>query len=214
MTIRMTDRSVVYEVDGPVAMITLNRPEKVNAINAAMIAELSTALDRADCDRTIGAVLLAGAGRGFCSGQDLSERYAAAGSAPPDLGESLGTRYNPLIRQIRACPLPVVAAVHGVAAGAGANLALACDVVVAGETTRIVEAFSRVGLVPDCGGSWLLERNVGRARALGLALLAAPISGQTAAGWGLVWSVVPEDEVLEAAREVAHRLAGGRRLEV
>jgi 2-(1,2-epoxy-1,2-dihydrophenyl)acetyl-CoA isomerase len=213
MAIRMTDRPVVYAVDGPIAMITLNRPEKVNAINAAMLTGLSAALDRAESDEAVGAVLLTGAGRGFCSGQDLSARHAPAGTPPPDLGESLGTRYNPLIRQIRACPLPVVAGIHGVAAGAGANLALACDVVVVGETTRIVEAFSRVGLMPDCGGRWLLERSVGRARALGLALLAAPISGETAAGWGLVWSAVPENEVLEAAREVAHRLAGGGRLE-
>lgn len=207
MTGRMPDRTVLYEVDGPVALITLNRPDKVNAINAAMIADLAAALELATSDVSVGAIVLAGAGRGFCSGQDLSERYTPAAAARPDLGASLGTGYNPLIRQIRACPLPIVAAVHGVAAGAGANLALACDVVVAGETTRIVEAFSRVGLMPDCGGSWLLERSVGRGRALGLALLATPISGETAAAWGLVWSSVPEDRVIESAREVASRLA-------
>lgn len=209
----MTDRPIDYEVDGPLAVITLNRPEKVNAINAAMIVELSAALDRATGDRQVGALLLAGAGRGFCSGQDLSERYTTAGSPPPDLGVSIGTRYNPLIRQIRACPKPTVAAVHGVAAGAGANLALACDVVVVGETARIVEAFSRVGLMPDCGGSWFLTRDVGRARALGLALLAAPVRGETAVRWGLAWSVVPDEAVLDMAKAAARRLGTGQRLE-
>jgi 2-(1,2-epoxy-1,2-dihydrophenyl)acetyl-CoA isomerase len=188
-------------------IVMLNRPEKINAVNAGMLIRLKEILATAEADPTVGAIVLTGSGRGFCSGQDLSDRYTPGESSPPDLGTSLDDGYNPLIRLMATMTTPIAAAVHGVAAGAGANLALACDVVIAGETARFVEAFARVGLMPDCGGTWFLARSAGSARALGMALLAVPIDGGTASAWGLVWRAVPDDEVLDAAMAAARRLA-------
>jgi 2-(1,2-epoxy-1,2-dihydrophenyl)acetyl-CoA isomerase len=199
--------SVLTEVRDGVMIVLLNRPEKINAVNAGMLIRLKETLTTAEADPTVGAIVLAGSGRGFCSGQDLSDRYTPAESPPPDLGASLDGGYNPLIRLMATMTTPIVAAVHGVAAGAGANLALACDVVIVGETSRFVEAFARVGLMPDCGGTWFLARSAGRARALGMALLAGPIDGGAAAAWGLAWQAVPDHEVLDAAMAAARRLA-------
>src|SRR5690348_11845128 len=151
--------------------ITLNRPERLNALNVEMAAALAAALDEAEADKTCRAVLLTGAGRGFCAGQDLTE---IIGASPADL-ERLLAHYHPLILKIRALPLPVVCAVNGVAAGAGANLALACDIVLAARSANFVQAFARIGLVPDCGGTWFLPRLIGTARARALALLAEPL---------------------------------------
>jgi 2-(1,2-epoxy-1,2-dihydrophenyl)acetyl-CoA isomerase len=185
-------------------LITLNRPERLNALTVEMADALSAALDDAPADASCRALLLTGAGRAFCAGQDLT---AIVGIEPAGIGQLLD-RYNPLIRRLRALPLPVVCAVNGVAAGAGANLALACDIVLAGEGASFVQAFARIGLIPDCGGTWFLPRLVGMARARGLALLAEPLPAATAAEWGMIWQVVEDDQLMVHAHALAARLAG------
>lgn len=184
-------------------LLTLNRPERLNALTVEAAKALLAALDEAEADASCRAVLLTGAGRGFCAGQDLT---AIAGAAPAEIAALLD-QYNPLIRRIRALPLPVVCAVNGIAAGAGANLALACDIVLAGESASFVQAFARIGLVPDCGGTWFLPRLVGSARARALALLAEPLPAATAAEWGLIWRTVPDAGLMEEAQAVMERLA-------
>src|SRR5207237_1797576 len=183
--------------------ITLNRPERLNALTVEMAAALNAALDEAAADEDCRALLLTGAGRGFCAGQDLT---AIVDAKPADLGHLLD-HYHPLILKLRALPIPVVCAVNGVAAGAGANLALACDIVLAARSASFVEAFARIGLIPDCGGTWFLPRLVGTARARALALLAEPLSAETAAEWGLVWRMVEDDRLLPEAEALAARLA-------
>jgi len=183
--------------------ITLNRPERLNALTVEMAAALAAALDDAVADKTCRAILLTGAGRGFCAGQDLTE---IIGASPADLDRLLA-HYHPLILKIRTLPIPVVCAVNGVAAGAGANLALACDIVLTARSASFVQAFARIGLVPDCGGTWFLPRLVGTARARALALLAEPLSAETAAEWGLVWRMVEDDRLLPEAEALAARLA-------
>jgi 2-(1,2-epoxy-1,2-dihydrophenyl)acetyl-CoA isomerase len=201
--------SVLVSVEAGVETITLNRPEKLNALNPEMHQLLRTALERAAVEPAIRAVLLTGAGRGFCTGQDLAERDVSAGAAPIDLSVSLGSHYNPLVRRMRALPKPVVCAVNGVAAGAGANIALACDLVIAARSASFVQAFSRLGLVPDAGGSYFLPRLIGTARAMGLALLAEKLDAEQAAQWGLIWKVVDDVRLAEEARALADRLASG-----
>ena len=164
--------SVLISVEAGLQTITLNRPDKLNAFNPEMHKALRAALDQALDEPSIRAVLLTGAGRGFCSGQDLSQRKVEPGAAPIDLSVSLGSYYNPLVRRLRELPKPIVCAVNGVAAGAGANIALACDIVVAARSARFVQSFARLGLVPDSGGTYFLPRLAGAARAMGLALLA------------------------------------------
>jgi len=183
--------------------ITLNRPERLNALNVEMAAALDAALGEAAADKTCRAILLTGAGRGFCAGQDLTE---IVGASPADL-ERLLEHYHPLILKIRALPIPVVCAVNGVAAGAGANLALACDIVLAARSATFVQAFTRIGLVPDCGGTWFLPRLIGTARARALAFLAEPLPAETAAEWGLVWRMTEDERLLPEAEALAARLA-------
>ena len=201
--------SVLVSVEAGVETITLNRPEKLNALNPEMHERLRAAFARAADEPSIRAVLLTGAGRGFCTGQDLAERDVRAGAPPIDLAISLGSHYNPLVRRMRALPKPIVCAVNGVAAGAGANLALACDIVLAARSASFVQAFSRLGLVPDAGGSYFLPRLVGTARAMGLALLAEKLSAEQAAQWGLIWQVVDDAHLASEARALAERLANG-----
>ena len=189
--------------------ITLNRPEKLNAFIPEMHAVLREALQRAADEPAIRAVLVTGAGRGFCAGQDLSERDVSPGAAPIDLAVSLGSNYNPLVRRMRALPKPIVCAVNGVAAGAGANLALACDVVLAARSASFVQAFSRLGLIPDAGGTYFLPRLVGTARAMGLALLAERLSAEEAENWGLIWKAVEDEDLMSEATELARKLASG-----
>ena len=186
--------------------ITLNRPDKLNAFNAEMHLALRDTLNLAADKR---AVLLTGAGRAFCTGQDLGDRDPRTMDGPPDLGETVRTYWAPLVRQLQALELPVIAAVNGVAAGAGSSLALACDMVIAAESARFIQSFSKVGLVPDTGGSWHLTRGLGKARAMGLALTAEPLGAQDAARWGLIWKAVPDDTLLETARTQAACLAAG-----
>ncbi len=164
--------------------LTLNRPDRLNAFNAALHDALAQAIRRAPDDDQCRVVLLTGAGKGFCAGQDLADRAVAPDGARPDLGESLDKRYNPLIRSLRNLPKPTVCAVNGVAAGAGANLALACDIVLAARSARFLQAFARIGLIPDSGGTWFLPRLVGEARARALMMLAEPIGGRTGGSLG------------------------------
>src|SRR6266404_882843 len=201
--------SVLVSVDAGVETITLNRPEKLNALNPEMHAQLRGALERATDDAQIHALLITGAGRGFCTGQDLAERDVSAGAAPIDLSVSLGSHYNPLVRRLRALPKPIICAVNGVAAGAGANIALACDLVIAARSASFVHSFSKIGLVPDAGGSYFLPRLVGAARAMGLALLAEKLGAEQAAQWGLIWKVVDDAVLTEEARALAATLANG-----
>jgi 2-(1,2-epoxy-1,2-dihydrophenyl)acetyl-CoA isomerase len=201
--------SVLVSLDAGVETITLNRPEKLNALNPEMHQRLREALERAADDASVRAVLLTGAGRGFCTGQDLAERDVRPGAAPIDLSVSLGSHYNPLVRRMRALPKPIVCAVNGVAAGAGANIAFAADMVLAARSASFVQAFSKIGLVPDSGGTWLLPRLVGSARAMGLALLAEQLSAEDAERWGLIWKALDDDRLGAEARALAARLANG-----
>ena len=186
--------SVLVSLESGVLRVTLNRPDKLNAFNPEMHQLLRKALEQARDEAAVRAVLLTGAGRGFCAGQDLSERNVAA-DAPIDLSVSLGSHYNPLVRRLRELPKPVVCAVNGVAAGAGANIALACDLVIAARSASFVQSFSRLGLVPDSGGTWFLPRLLGSARAMGLALLGEKLTAEQAQEWGLIWKVVDDDKV-------------------
>lgn len=190
-----------------VAQLTLNRPDKLNAFNEAMHGELAAALDRIEADQSVRALLITGAGRAFSAGQDLGDRVMGEGDAPPDLGDTLERLYNPLIRRICRLERPVVAAVNGVAAGAGANLALNCDIVLAARSARFIQAFCKLGLVPDSGGTYVLPRLVGAARARALALLGEPLSAEQAEDWGLIWHVVDDDRLIEEATGLARHLA-------
>ncbi len=196
-------------LEAGVLSLTLNRPEKLNAFNPDMHHALRQGLQRAADEGEVRAVLLTGAGRGFCAGQDLAERDVSAGAAPIDLSVSLGSNYNPLVRRLRELPKPVVCAVNGVAAGAGANIALACDLVLAARSARFVQAFSRIGLIPDSGGTYFLPRLLGTARAMGLAMLAESIGAEQAEQWGLIWKAVDDARLGDETLALARRLASG-----
>src|SRR5512145_100582 len=201
--------SVLVSVEAGVQTLTLNRPEKLNAFTPEMHKEVRRALEQALDDSAIGAVLLTGAGRGFCAGQDLSQRKLEPGAAPIDLSVSLGSYYNPLVRRMRELPKPIVCAVNGVAAGAGANIALACDIVLAARSASFVQSFARLGLIPDSGGTYFLPRLIGTARAMGLALLAERLSAEDAERWGLIWKAVDDRRLMDEAGTVARALAAG-----
>jgi 2-(1,2-epoxy-1,2-dihydrophenyl)acetyl-CoA isomerase len=185
--------------------ISLNRPDRLNALNAEMHGALIAALEEAEADAECRAILVTGAGRAFCAGQDLAD-VAVKDDGPPDLKEVL-ERYNGLVRKLRGLPMPVVCAVNGVAAGAGANLALACDIVVAAKSANFIQAFSRIGLIPDCGGTWFLPRLVGAARARALAVLAEPLAAERAEEWGLIWQAVDDELLMAEAHTLTARLA-------
>ncbi|MBG6120419.1 MULTISPECIES: 2-(1,2-epoxy-1,2-dihydrophenyl)acetyl-CoA isomerase PaaG [unclassified Sphingobium] len=201
--------NILVDHHGGVARITLHRPDRLNSFTVAMHGELASALDAAAQDPSVRAILLTGSGRGFCAGQDLGDRAVAPGDAPVDLGESVERYYAPLIRRLTSLPKPVVCAVNGVAAGAGANIALACDIVIAARSAKFIQSFANIGLIPDSGGTWILPRLVGQARALGLALTGQPIQADQAAEWGLIWKVVDDAELAGEAEALASRFAQG-----
>ena len=199
----MAYETIDFKADGAVARITLNRPDRLNSFTARMHGELREVLGNLGDARV---VVLTGAGRGFCAGQDLNDRAVAPGEAV-DLGETVQACWNPLIRTLTSLPQPVIARVNGVAAGAGANIALACDIVVAAKSAKFIQSFSAIGLIPDSGGTWALPRLVGQARALGLALTGDPLPAEKAAEWGMIWKAV-EDEALDAEVDaIANKLA-------
>lgn len=202
------DNSIVADVENSVLTITLNRPDKLNSFNAEMSEAFLQAIIRAEQD-DVRAVLLTGAGRGFCAGQDLGDRDPRKMTQPPDLGLTIETCYNPVLRRMRALEKPIVCAVNGVAAGAGANIALACDVVLAAKSAKFIQAFSKIGLVPDSGGTWSLTRLVGEARAKGLALTAEPLDAETAASWGLIWRAIDDDMLMAEATALVNKFATG-----
>jgi len=191
----MSYESILFESAGGVARITLNRPDRLNSFTSAMHAELRDALARVKADAGTRVLLLTGAGRGFCAGQDLSDRAVAPGGPAVDLGASIEANYRPLVLALRSLPLPVVCAVNGVAAGAGANIALACDIVIAAKSASFIQAFCKIGLIPDSGGTYFLPRLVGSARATGLAMLGDKLSAQQAENWGLIWKCVEDAEL-------------------
>lgn len=201
---------IMYDVAGGVGTVTLNRPDRLNAFTGGMLESLRATLENAASDREVRAVLLTGTGRAFCAGQDLADRVVSGDDAtPPDLAESLQNRYNPIVRLLRTMLKPVVVAVNGVAAGAGANIALAGDIVLAARSARFIQAFARIGLIPDSGGTYFLPRLVGTARARGLALLAEPLDADDAAQWGLIWKAVADEELMTEATGLARDLAAG-----
>ncbi|ABD86253.1 2-(1,2-epoxy-1,2-dihydrophenyl)acetyl-CoA isomerase PaaG [Rhodopseudomonas palustris] len=195
---------VLTDIRDGYRVLTLNRPDRLNAFNADLHAALIAALDDAEADTSCRALILTGAGRGFCAGQDLADVAAEPGELP-DLAIPIARYYNPLVRKLRALPLPVIAAVNGVAAGAGANIAFSCDIVLAAKSAKFIQAFAKLGLVPDSGGSWFLPRLVGAARARALALLAEPVAAEQAEAWGMIWKAVDDAGLLaEAHRLAAH----------
>ena len=203
----MAETTILVDKRAGYRILTLNRPDRLNAFNEAMHDALRAAIEDAERDETCRALLLTGSGRGFCAGQDLNDRLAKTGQTIVP-GATLETHYNPLVRQLRALPFPVIAAVNGVAAGAGCNVALACDIVLAARSATFVQSFARIGLVPDCGGSWFLPRLVGSARARGLALLAEPLPAEKAEDWGLIWKAVDDAALLGEAEKMCQHFAG------
>jgi 2-(1,2-epoxy-1,2-dihydrophenyl)acetyl-CoA isomerase len=202
----MTYETIVFSIEEGIARLTLNRPDKLNSFNVKMHGEVQSALQEARHARVL---VLTGSGRAFCAGQDLSDRVAASGQARADLGESIERYYKPLILALQALPVPVIAAVNGVAAGAGANIALACDLVVAARSASFIQSFSKIGLVPDCGGTWALPRLVGSARAFGLTLLGNRLAADLAASWGLIWQCVDDADLALTVDVLAQQLAQG-----
>jgi 2-(1,2-epoxy-1,2-dihydrophenyl)acetyl-CoA isomerase len=200
----MTYKNILFGISAGIATLTLNRPDKLNSFTAEMHGEVRAALEQLAADKTVRVLVLTGAGRGFCAGQDLGDRAVAPGGAPVDLGDSVEKYYAPLVLALRALPMPVICAVNGVAAGAGANIALACDIVIAARSASFNEVFCKLGLIPDTGGTYFLPRLIGSARATGLAMLGDRLSAERAEQWGLIWKCVDDaalaDEVAALAR--------------
>jgi len=203
----MTYETIRFTIANGIAVLTLNRPERLNSFTQAMHREVRAALDQVQADKSVRVLLLTGAGRGFCAGQDLSDRAVEPGGPGVDLGESVEQYYAPLVMTLRTLPMPVICAVNGVAAGAGANLALACDIVLAAQSASFIEAFSKLGLIPDTGGTWALPRLVGPARAMGLAMLGERLPAEKAEQWGLIWRCVPDDALMTEAMAMAEHFA-------
>jgi 2-(1,2-epoxy-1,2-dihydrophenyl)acetyl-CoA isomerase len=208
----MRGETIRLDVIEGIATLTLNRPDRLNAFTTQMHEEVRAALAKVKAGRAAGVLrvlVLTGAGRGFCAGQDLADRAVAPGAAPVDLGESVEKNYKPLVLALRNLDLPVIAAVNGVAAGAGASLALACDLVFAARSASFIQSFSKLGVVPDTGGSWILPRLVGPARAFGLALLGEKLGAEQAEAWGLIWKCVDDEALMPTVQQVAASLAKG-----
>ncbi|RIJ32716.1 2-(1,2-epoxy-1,2-dihydrophenyl)acetyl-CoA isomerase PaaG [Henriciella mobilis] len=204
----MAFETIEYKVAEGVATLTLARPDRLNSFTVQMHEEVRKALDGMVADKQVRALLITGAGRGFCAGQDLSDRAVAPGEAV-DLGHSVEAYYNPLIRCLAGLDIPVICAVNGVAAGAGANLALACDIVLAARSAKFIQSFANIGLIPDTGGTWVLPRLVGQARAMGLALTGMPLPAEKAEEWGMIWKCVEDEDLMKEALALATRFASG-----
>lgn len=203
----MAFETILFSIEAGAARLTLNRPDRLNSFTVQMHGEIAEALTLIENDKTVRTLLITGAGRGFCAGQDLSDRAVSPGGESVDLGSSVEKRYNPLIRRLTSLPMPVVCAVNGVAAGAGASLAFASDIVIAAKSAKFIMSFANIGLVPDSGSSWALPRLAGQARALGLALTGDPLSAEAAAEWGLIWNCVEDDKLGEEANALIAKFA-------
>lgn len=203
----MSYETIEFTISEGVAVLTLNRPESLNSFNAQMHSEVRSALKEVKKDDNVRCLLLTGNGRGFCAGQDLGDRNVAPGSAAPNLGESIEKNYSPMLRTIRSLEMPVICAVNGVAAGAGANIAFACDIVLAAKSASFIQAFCKIGLIPDCGGTWTLPRLVGPARAMALSLLGDKISAEQAEQWGMIWKSVENESLKDEAMAMAQHFA-------
>jgi 2-(1,2-epoxy-1,2-dihydrophenyl)acetyl-CoA isomerase len=199
----MSFENIQFEIKDGIAQLTLNRPDKLNSFTQAMHLEVRAALETLQADKSVRVLVLTGAGRGFCAGQDLSDRAVEPGAKGVDLGDSVEKFYAPLVLTLRSLPMPVICAVNGVAAGAGANLALACDIVIAGKSASFVEVFCKLGLIPDTGGTWILPRLIGHARATGLAMLGEKLTAERAEAWGLIWKCVPDEDLMKEALAMA-----------
>jgi 2-(1,2-epoxy-1,2-dihydrophenyl)acetyl-CoA isomerase len=203
----MTYESIKFTIENGIAVLTLNRPDRLNSFTQAMHREVRDALDTLQADKSVRVLVLTGAGRGFCAGQDLNDRAVEPGGQGVDLGESVEKFYAPLVTTLRTLPMPVICAVNGVAAGAGANLALACDIVLAAKSASFIEAFCKLGLIPDTGGTWVLPRLIGPARAMGLALLGDKLPAEKAEQWGLIWRAVEDEALMQEAMAMAEHFA-------
>lgn len=205
----MDFKTIRYVEQDGVACITLNRPDRLNSFTVQMHEELASALDAADANQEIRAILFTGEGRGFCAGQDLADRAVSPGGEAVDLGATVEQYWAPLVKRLASRDKPVVCAVNGVAAGAGANIALACDIVIAARSAKFIQSFANIGLIPDSGGTWVLPRLIGQARALGLALTAEPLTAEKAELWGLIWKCVDDDVLEQEALSLAAKFAAG-----
>jgi 2-(1,2-epoxy-1,2-dihydrophenyl)acetyl-CoA isomerase len=203
----MTYQHILFDVQNSVARLTLNRPDKLNSFMGAMHVELRAALDTVQTDPSIRVLVITGAGRAFCAGQDLADPEMTVGHLQPDIGAVVEQHYRPLILALQNLRVPTVAAVNGVAAGAGCSLALACDLVIAARSATFLQAFSKIGLIPDTGGTWFLPQRVGMARAMGLAMLADKLPAEKAAEWGLIWQAVDDAELAPTVDKLAAQLA-------
>src|SRR6478672_11503377 len=202
----MDESPILVEQRDGYRVLTLNRPQRLNAFTEPMHVALREAINAIEADASCRALLLTGAGRGFCAGQDLNDRLSQAGDTPV-LGSALEAYYNPLVRKLRALPFPIIAAVNGVAAGAGCNIALACDIVIAARSASFIQSFARIGLIPDSGGTWTLPRLVGPARARALMLLAEPVSAEKAEAWGMIWRAVDDAALMSEAEKLCAHFA-------
>lgn len=203
----MAFNTIEFTTDNGVATLTLNRPKALNSFTLEMHGEVREAMTQVTDNADIRCLIITGAGRGFCAGQDLGDRAVSGDSAPPDLGDSVEKNYNPLIRSIMNLPKPVICAVNGVAAGAGSSIALACDIVLAGRSASFIQVFCKIGLVPDSGGTFNLPRAVGLARAKGLAMLGDKLAAETAEDWGLIWKCVDDENLQDEAQKMASYFA-------
>ena len=203
----MSYQNILFDVQAGVARLTLNRPDKLNSFTGAMHTELRAALATVQSDKSIRVLVITGAGRGFCAGQDLADPEMSSGTTLPDIGNVVEQNYKPLILSLQNLRVPTVAMVNGIAAGAGASLALACDLVIAAKSASFLQAFSKIGLIPDTGGTWFLPQRVGMARAMGLALLADKLPAEKAVEWGLIWQAVDDADLAQAVEKLAAQLA-------
>jgi len=202
-------KTLNLEIDNGVAILTLNRPDRLNSFTAEMHEEMQNALSQIETNAIIRALLLTGAGRGFCAGQDLSDRSVSPGGEAVDLGHSCETYWNPMVRRLSEMNIPVICAVNGVAAGAGANVALACDIVFAAKSAKFIQSFANIGLIPDSGGTWVLPRLIGQARAMAITLTGEPVLAEKAEDWGMIYKAVDAETLLETALGLAKKLAAG-----
>jgi 2-(1,2-epoxy-1,2-dihydrophenyl)acetyl-CoA isomerase len=203
----MNYENILFEITDGIAQLTLNRPDKLNSFTQAMHDEVRHAVHKVGTDKSVRVLILTGAGRGFCAGQDLSDRAVEPGARAVDLGDSVEKNYAPLVLALRGLQMPVICAVNGVAAGAGANLALACDIVLAAKSASFVEVFCKLGLIPDTGGTYFLPRLIGSARAMGLTMLGEKLSAEKAEAWGLIWKSVPDEELAAETMAMARHFA-------